>query len=356
MDDGDEVALGEVGVLGAGLIGGSVARRLVSVGASVHVHDPDPDALAGAAGFGAVTASEREVLERCDLVVLGVAPTVGADLWCERIVGGGLPPPPSGRRRLVVDVSSVKAPVLERLAGVGVPTRTRAEQLLLTHPMAGREVSGWNAGDAELFDGAAWIVCPPTTATGRELARTLAFVRAVGAQAAFLSPETHDRFAAAVSHLPHVLAFAMASLLDEHDPDRVMRSFAGGSLRDLLRVADASPRLWTEILAGNREQVARLVTAIIERVRDTAARGPSVALRDVPDAERAARSGHMPSPDGAAVAAPVERSLPLDVELGETAVADLVATGEAGLQVGAFDLDGSEGLLRLRLTRREPGP
>lgn len=319
-----------VGVVGAGLIGGSIVRACLAAGLRVLVTDRDPAVVDEAAAAGAVPAQLAQLRAEADLVVLGVPPEAVAGVWETWLATAGVDE--VSRRSLVLDVSSVKAPVVEGLAARDLPVDAPDTAFLLSHPMAGRAASGWAASDGELFRGATWILGPAGHLTGGELARCLGTVEALGATVCFMEPGFHDRFAAVTSHLPHALAFAFQRLVDELDTAG-WRRFSGGSLRDVLRISSSDPDLWTQILAGNAEQLAPLLRALADRLEHFDPGTDVVAGQP------------QPRP---AVPPDEHFSFPLDAPLGSAADA-LVATGERALHLTTWAVDPAAGCLEVTL-------
>ena len=236
------VQVGSLAVVGTGLIGASagLAARQAGV-ASVTGWDPDGEALAGAAERDAVVpaASLEAAVAGADLVLVAVP--VG-DL--PSVVRDVLDHAPEGCT--VTDVGSTKRPVCAAAAA--------DERFIGGHPICGAETRGPGRAAAELFEGATWFLTP-TAATAPERLRLLhGFVSALGARPVAIGPDAHDRLVGLTSHLPHVLANVLlnqtgSSRIDGHDPLQA----AGGSLRDMTRIAGANPRVWVDIFLDNRE-------------------------------------------------------------------------------------------------------
>jgi prephenate dehydrogenase len=214
------------GVVGLGLIGGSILRGLGD--AIGYDADPGVRAAADAEGF-AVTAGLAG-LAGCDLVIVAVPPVRTPD-----VVRAVLEAAP---RAAVADTASVKSPVVRELG----------ERFVGAHPLAGAETSGWAASSAEVVGGAVWAVCP-ADASLEPVCRLSDAVEKLDGRLLACTPEEHDAAVARTSHLPHVVAAALAEVAD--DPLRA--ALSGTSLRDMTRVARADPALWADILAANRE-------------------------------------------------------------------------------------------------------
>ncbi|NUP62560.1 MAG: prephenate dehydrogenase [Nonomuraea sp.] len=239
-------------VIGCGLIGTSVACALRRAGVRVELADHDPWALAQAVRMGGGTAL-RAGEGPADVVVVATPPSsVAAVLRDAQDRGLGA---------VYTDVASAKGRVLAEAAGNGCDLSTYVPG----HPMAGREVSGPGAARAGLFEGRTWALCPHPALSPRALRTVSALAAACGAEVRLLPPDDHDRAAAAVSHVPHVLAAALAARFAQGDGV----ALAAGSLRDVTRVAGSPPGMWRDILAHNAGPVADLleeVTRDLERI------------------------------------------------------------------------------------------
>lgn len=247
-------------VVGTGLMGTSAALAARAAGAEVFLHDTDEEHLAwaGRLGAGEVYPEGTAV----DLVLLAVPPhLVGAELarWQERKVGVAY-----------TDVASVKARPRDDAVRLGCDLSSYAGG----HPLAGRELSGPRAAAGDLFLGRPWAVCPGSADPAVvELVR--GFAAAVGATPLLMSEEEHDAAVASVSHAPHLLASVMAARLTEADT-----RLAGQGVRDVTRVADGDPRLWTSILTGNAAAVAEVIEAAAHDALEVAAALRAVAEGD----------------------------------------------------------------------------
>ena len=150
------------------------------------------------------------------------------------------------------------------------------------HPMAGSEGSGYGAAETTLFQRATYVLCVPAdcAVSAASLEAFKALLASLGATVVTMTPELHDRRVAIISHLPHVAAFALASVADEAR-DAVMRALIGGGFRDTTRIAASSPDLWTDIFRESANLVPAIddYIALLHRVRDLVATGDDAALR-----------------------------------------------------------------------------
>lgn len=241
-----EVLRGPVHVVGAGLLGTSIALAARRAGLEVWVSDANPEHVRTATGLGAGTTAPPDA--RPQLTVVAVPPDVIAPVVAEALERGGV----------VTDVGSVKAAPLARLAEIVSPGRL--EQYVGSHPMAGSERSGPLAASPALFDGRPWAVTPHATSDPDSVALVTALARLCGADPVELSPEQHDVAVARVSHVPHLLAVLTAGRLA--DADVAHLALSGQGVRDVTRIAGSDPALWQQILGANRRAVTRLLREV----------------------------------------------------------------------------------------------
>jgi prephenate dehydrogenase len=231
-----------VAVVGTGLIGASVALAARRRGDDVVGWDPDPSALGIAVAREAVTAaaSLEQAAAGAELVVVAtpiaqLSAAVGAVLAA------------SGEAT-VTDVGSTKASVVEAAEG--------SPRFVGGHPIAGGETRGAEHASAGLFEGATWFLTPVTHTDPARHRLVHGFVADLGATPVAIDADAHDRLVALTSHVPHVLANivanqAGASRVEGHEP----LVHAGGSLRDMTRIAGANPRVWVDIFLDNAGRI-----------------------------------------------------------------------------------------------------
>jgi prephenate dehydrogenase len=156
---------------------------------------------------------------------------------------------------VVTDVGSVKGEIC-RFASDALKN---GAQFVGSHPMAGSEKSGMEHASSDLFRGRPCFVTPLEGTPTESIDRVVSFWTRIGAEVVTLPPDHHDEIVANISHLPHLAASALCSLLAGHDPS--WHHYAGGGLRDTTRVASGSPALWLEILFENRDEVLRALAS-----------------------------------------------------------------------------------------------
>jgi prephenate dehydrogenase len=262
--------LGNAVVVGAGLIGTSIALALRERGVKVWLADQDPASARLAADIGAGIAVGEDYADLpgpADLAVLAVPPAAAGQALAAAQA--------TGAARWYTDVASVKGSVLARARELGCDLAS----FVPGHPLSGRERSGPAAARADLFLGRPWVLCPGPQTAPEAIAAVTALVRCCRAQVVRLTAAEHDRYVALVSHAPHVVAAAMAARLAGADEPALMLS--GQGIRDVTRIAAGDTRMWAQILAANAGPVAEVLAAV---AADLAA--AAEALRE-------------PAPDGA---------------------------------------------------------
>jgi len=260
----------KLAVVGTGLMGASVGLAAKRAGVE-HVagYDGDPDALRIAAERGAVdeasTGMEAAVAD-ADLVVVAVPVTQLAS-----------------QVRAVLEAASDSATVTD-VGSTKQWSLGLADRFVGGHPVCGREAHGPAHASADLFDGATWFLTPGAGTDAERYRLVHGFVVSLGAVPVAIDPQAHDRLLALTSHLPHALANVLvnqagAGRIEGHDP----LAAAGGSLRDMTRVAGANPRIWVDIflenagalgdaLAEHRRRIEQLEQALAARDAGSLAR------------------------------------------------------------------------------------
>jgi prephenate dehydrogenase len=241
-----------VGVVGTGLIGGSIALAGTRAGYRVAFYEPKSRAIESVLSGTVRAAGLDELAGSSDLIFIAT-PVSSIASVADHIAPFVRP------GAIVSDVASVKAPVFKRLSEVFSGRCI----YIPSHPMAGSEKSGLEAARVNLFENAVTIISPDLCHDKGALERLTHFWRDAGSIPLFVDVPAHDRLVAAVSHLPHLLAAILMRHAAEFASEGL--SFVGNGFRDSTRIAGGSPELWTEILLANRTD---LLTNLY-RFRDT---------------------------------------------------------------------------------------
>ncbi|MFN0067902.1 MAG: prephenate dehydrogenase [Limisphaerales bacterium] len=263
-------------ILGVGLLGGSLGLALRHRGLASRV-----------TGFVRRAAAAAEVLAAgaVDDATTDLAAAVrGADLvvLCTPVAQIGelarSLAPHLAAGTVVTDVGSVKAAVIGAAEG---PVHAAGAHFVGSHPMAGGEKTGVGAARADLFEGAVSLVTP-TSATDPAAAEAVRQLwRGVGARVVDLDADTHDALVARTSHLPHVLAFALARYVLDPAASPLQRGLCATGFRDTTRIAAGSPPMWRDILLGNRAHVLAALDGLGEQLaelRTAVAAGDAAAV------------------------------------------------------------------------------
>ena len=232
-----------IGVIGVGLVGGSIALGAHTAGYSVIVfdhHNAPTDTKLGAAAVWAGTIKEVAAASNLIFVATPISAMIPITEALSSYVRSGT---------ILSEVASAKHLIAPELARM-LSGRCK---YIPTHPMAGSERSGWQAAHAELFEGAVTVVCDDFCDDRNAVTVVRNFWERLGSTTVTLDLKTHDRLVAAVSHLPHLLAAMLVTGVAESVEPALQ--VAGRGFRDLTRIASGSPALWTEILLANRAEL-----------------------------------------------------------------------------------------------------
>src|SRR5205085_11183531 len=181
---------------------------------------------------------------------------------------------------IVTDAGSAKQDVV---AAARDALDDAASRFVPAHPVAGSEQSGAAAADSTLFNGRNVILTPVRETAPEAYARIKALWETCGADVSTMTPAAHDRVLAAVSHLPHLLAFALVAELASRDDAAELFAYAGSGFRDFTRIAASSPEMWRDIALANREALIADITryrSALDAASQLIARGDGDALYD----------------------------------------------------------------------------
>ncbi|MGJ7581157.1 prephenate dehydrogenase [Variovorax sp. RHLX14] len=277
----------QLGLIGCGLIGGSFALALKRAGLVKRVvgYSKSPSTTELARRLGVIDIEAPSALlavSGADLVLVAV-PVAASEATFKAIRHGLVP------GALVMDVGSTKGDVVEA-ARLGL--QTEFANFVPAHPIAGKEVAGVEHAEASLFDGKLVVLTPVKATRHANVHRAAQVWSAIGANVAQMTPQSHDAAFAAVSHLPHLIAFAYINTLAAQSEGAMFMRLAGPGFRDFSRIAASDPAVWRDILMGNREQVLRQSRAFREMLvafEDKIAAGDAAALDEAIAAARSTR-------------------------------------------------------------------
>lgn len=250
-----------LGVIGAGLIGGSIARAAKAYNAARHITIIEADKTkaeqAAALGLGDVCTTEAAALKDCDLVILATSVTVFA-----RLAQTIMPHLKPGC--ILSDVASVKGKALSEIA----PYKRDDIHFIPAHPIAGTQFSGLEAGFPELFAHKYLIITPQIDADKTAVATLSFFWETLGAYVEVMDIGAHDAAFATTSHLPHAIAFSLMQAAQDQaqmQGDDILK-FSASSFGDYTRVAGSDPALWRDIFMANRESLLASLAAFNAKI------------------------------------------------------------------------------------------
>ena len=305
-------------VVGVGLIGGSMALGLRQLG--WYVIGVEQDELRAKQAVAAGIVDEIADLRHCDLAVIATPVNHIVPLAKAAIDAGAA---------VVTDVGSVKTPIVGSLSD---------GRFVAGHPLAGSEQDGLVGARADMFSGAAWVLCPTEHTNDDALSLVREIVSALGAQVLIASPERHDELVAVVSHVPHLTAATLMRVAVGHaeHQSNLLRLAAGG-FRDMTRVAAGQPTIWPAICVQNSTAIVNVLDGLIgelTRLREVVASSDEAALLEHLKAARVARR-NLPTtaPQAHAMS---EMRIPVLDRPGELAAISVLATA---LDVNIFDLE-----------------
>ena len=273
----------KVGIIGLGLIGGSMAIDLKRRGFASEVLgvESEPVNAAAARKIGLVdrVVEFGQCVEEADLVVLAV-PVGAAVKMLPKVLDSFAAGMKSGQTRnaVVIDVCSTK----EQLAR-SVKYHPARRQYVATHPMAGTEYSGPWAAMPGLFDGHAGIICDAEESDSKAVRMVERLYETLNMRTIYMNSSNHDVHTAYVSHISHVTSFALAlTVLDKEKDEKHIFDLASGGFSSTVRLAKSSPDMWTPILTQNSDNVLHVIDTYIEKMqafRQAIAEGDEDAIR-----------------------------------------------------------------------------
>lgn len=251
----------KVGIIGLGLIGGSMAVDLRRRGFADEVLGVETDPVNAAAAEKIGLADRIVTFEECvgqaDLVVLAV-PVGAAVKMLPQVLDRF-----AGQKKVVIDVCSTK----EQLARA-VKYHPERRRYVGTHPMAGTEYSGPWAAMPGLFDGHAGIICDAQESDQKAVRTVECLYETLNMRTIYMDSSSHDVHTAYVSHISHVTSFALAlTVLDKEKDEKHIFDLASGGFSSTVRLAKSSPDMWTPILTQNRDNVLHVIDTYIDKMQ-----------------------------------------------------------------------------------------
>lgn len=253
----------KIGFIGLGLIGGSIAKK-------IHTLHPDVEIIATAGHMETIQEAHRfgiisnqtlctpDDFYDCDYIFL--CTPVQKNIEYLRCLKGKIKD-----SCIITDVGSVKSDIHKEVINLELEA-----SFIGGHPMAGSEKTGISNANEYLLENAYYIITPTAKTTQVQLQNFKNLVASLGAIPMVLGYEEHDYATAAISHLPHIIAYDLVNLVKESDNDcETMKTIAAGGFRDLTRIASSSPIMWQNICLSNQTQLLKLIDAYIDTLKKT---------------------------------------------------------------------------------------
>lgn len=242
----------QLGLIGCGLMGGSFALALKRAGLVKRVigYSKSPSTTEKARQLGVIDQAAESALLAVSgsdvvLIAVPVAATESTFKAIRHLVEPGV---------LFMDVGSTKRDVVDAARRV---LKDRVASFVPAHPIAGKESAGISHADATLYNGRQVILTPLPQTNPELVQKATDCWAAIGSQVLRMTPENHDAAFAAVSHLPHLLAFSYFNSVARQPAGRDYLSLAGPGFRDFTRIAASDPAVWRDILMSNREEILK---------------------------------------------------------------------------------------------------
>ncbi len=269
-----------IGVIGLGLIGGSLALDLKRRGFAATVLGVEQDPVAGQAALTIGLVDEvvpfADCVDRADIVVVAV-PVGAAVKMVPEILDRFQE---KGSEQIVIDVCSTKEQICS-----ATKYHPRRGQFVSTHPMAGTEYSGPWAAQPGLFDGRACIFCDTEESSPLAVKQIEELYAVLNMRPLYMRANQHDLHTAYVSHISHVTSFALAlTVLDKEKDEKHIFDLASGGFSSTVRLAKSNADMWVPILTQNRENVLHVMDTYIEKMeqfRDAVARIDQDRIREL---------------------------------------------------------------------------
>jgi prephenate dehydrogenase len=265
----------KIGFIGLGLIGGSIAKRLKAIDNDIELiatagHE---ETVAEAYNIGLIENDRLlPVDDFCDCDHIFLCTPVMRNIEYLKALKGKIKP-----GCIITDVGSVKSDIHKAVKALGME-----DCFIGGHPMAGSEKTGISNANEHLLENAYYILTPTEGTPSAAIREMKDIVISLGAIPMILDYETHDYATAAISHLPHVIAYSLVNLVKESDDENeTLKTIAAGGFKDITRIASSSPVMWENICLENREQLIKLIDAYMKslvNMRTLIAEGDGDAL------------------------------------------------------------------------------
>tara|TARA_A100001015_G_scaffold61967_1_gene68327 strand:- start:2783 stop:3640 length:858 start_codon:yes stop_codon:yes gene_type:complete len=245
----------QFGIIGLGLIGGSIAKSLSANKFEVFAEDSNQSYFDAAIKDSAIVGSLDEINTSKDLILIICVPVSAHESVFLKHLNL------LNEAKLVTDCSSVKNSVLNDLNKNGL----KRDNYVFSHPMAGSEKSGYLNSNEKLFEDKTCILMTGEETQESSLRLCESLWRTLGSKISLLDLKDHDSLLALTSHLPHLISFSLISTLAELKLES-NKIFSGGGLKDFTRIASSDVKMWKDIFSNNSENISDAIDKFIEKI------------------------------------------------------------------------------------------
>lgn len=249
-----------VAIIGLGLIGGSLGLALKAAGAEVAGYARRPETASSAMSRGVVDRCGKDLpstIKGAEIIVIATPALTVKDVLAD--LAGHLP-----KGAIVTDVASTKVDVM-KWAAEYLPANSC---FIGGHPMAGKEVAGIAAADAELFRDCTYCLVPGGNVKAESRRKMEEMVKAVGAKHFYIDAQEHDALVAGISHLPHLLSVALVATTANDPRWPAMARLASSGYRDTTRLASGDPRMSRDICLTNKKPIVEAIDSYINSLKE----------------------------------------------------------------------------------------
>ena len=238
----------QIGIVGLGLIGGSIAKTLSKKGYKVYANDLDKKSLTSALNEKKIDGSLEDLDQNNPFILIFTIPVLSIDkelIKNEHLLSKAL---------CVTDGLSVKNPFKIEIENKNIDTKN----FILSHPIAGSEQSGYMNSEENLFEGKIVVITElsDNSQSTKDICKD--FWTLLGAKTIQINSKHHDKYFAKTSHLPHLIAFALMSMISKSKETK-KEIFTGGGLRDFTRIASSDPKMWEDIFISNQINMLEVI-------------------------------------------------------------------------------------------------
>ena len=251
----------ELGFIGFGLIGGSIARALKKRGFDVSIRvytrrkNPDLEKGVDEGVIDELLYEIGEAFGTFDVIFL-CAPVLRNPEYLPLLK------PLISPSCIITDVGSVKGNICRAAADCGL-----GRQFIGGHPMAGSEKTGYANATDILLENAYYLITPSEQNKKEDIDTLACLVKGTGASCVIVPPEEHDRITAAISHVPHIIAASLVNMVRLNDDEEEnMKAFAAGGFKDITRIASSSPEMWQDICIANKQSIGRFLSCFEQQL------------------------------------------------------------------------------------------